>query len=221
MEKIILHNYFRSSTSYRVRIGLNIKQIPYEYRAVHLLQDGGQQHQPKFVLLNPQKEVPTLVHGDKVIAQSMAILEYLEEIYPFPRLLPEDPWRRARVRQICENINSFIHPVNNLKILQYLESQHLYDQIQKEKWIQHWTTIGLKALETLVSQTHGQFAMGDSVTFADLFIVPQFFSAQRFNVDLTPYPILSKINEECLKIEAFQKAHPMEQPDAPIFPQST
>jgi len=216
MEKVILYNYFRSSTSYRVRIALNHKGIQYDYKPIHLLNNGGEQHSPEFRRINPQGEVPALVHRGKVIAQSMAIVEYLEEVFPNCPLLPvNDPWARSRVRQICENINSFLHPVNNLKILQYLEAKHGYDLAQKEVWFQHWAQQGLEALEKLIGETHGKFCMGDTLTLADTFLIPQLFSCKRFKVDLSSYSILNKINENCQPLESFKKSHPMMQPDTP------
>lgn len=210
--ELILYNYYRSSTSYRVRIALHHKGIPFEYRAVHLLKNGGEQHQEAYRKINPLGEVPTLVHGDKAIGQSFAILEYLEEVFPQNALLPKDPWARGRIRQFCENINSFIHPLNNLKVQQYLAEKHHYSQEQKEEWIALWSHQGLKSLEKMVEGE--SFCFGSQVSLADVFLIPQLFSAQRFKVDLTPYPKLRKINDFCLNLEAFKKAHPSQQPDS-------
>lgn len=147
MSQIVLHNYFRSSTSYRIRIALNLKNLEFTYKPVHLLKDGGEQHQPTYKNLNPMSEVPTLEHKGMILGQSMAIIEYLEEEFPNPPLLPKDLQKRARIRQFCESINSFLHPISNLKVLQYLEKNHQYDHQQKEAWISHWYPKGLNALE--------------------------------------------------------------------------
>lgn len=210
-----LYNYFRSSTSYRVRIALYHKGLPFEYKAVHLLNNGGEQHSPEYRKLNPQGEIPTLVHEGRPIAQSLAIIEYLEEVFPQKPLFPQDPFTRAKVRQFCENINAFIHPLSNLKVLQYLEKNHGYDQKQKEVWIQHWAGLGFAATEKLLQESAGDFCFGDKVTAADLFLIPQVFSVKRFHVDMQAYPLIRKIESNCLKLEAFQKAGPGNQPDTP------
>ncbi|HRO65981.1 MAG TPA: maleylacetoacetate isomerase [Pseudobdellovibrionaceae bacterium] len=213
MEKFILYNYFRSSTSYRVRIAMHLKEIPFEYRAIHLLKQ--EQHSPEFLKVNPQGEVPALKHGNLVISQSLPLLEYLDEIHPAPAIYPKHPGDRAQVRQFCENINSYMHPVCNLKILQYLEANHGYDLKAKEAWISHWQTPGFTALERLLERHAGKFCYGDDVTAADICLIPMMFSARRFHVDLSPFPILNRIDRECQKIEAFKKAHPLRQVDTP------
>lgn len=213
MAEFILYNYFRSSTSYRARISLNYKKIPFEYKAVHLLK--GEQHDPEYRKLNPIGGVPTLIHNGKVIPDSFAIVEYLEEIVPTPALLPEDPYLRARVRQVCEIINSSMHPMGNMKLMQYLEKNHGFDQNQKEHWIQHWCYQGLEALEKNLKGFAGTYSFGDQVTLADVFLIPQLFSCHRFHVEVSHYPLLTKIGENCAKLEAFQKAHPFCQIDTP------
>lgn len=213
MADFILYNYFRSSTSYRTRIALNYKKIPFEYKVVHLLK--GEQHRPEYRTLNPLGGVPTLVHQGKVIPDSFAIIEYLDEVVPAPPLLPPDAYSRARVRQVCEIINSSLHPMGNLKTLQYLEKIHGYTQEQKEAWVQHWSQQGLDALEKNLQSLAGTYCFGESVTMADVFVVPQVFTCQRFKVDMTSYPLIMKIHENCQKLEAFQKAHPFRQIDTP------
>lgn len=215
MSQIQLYNYFRSSTSYRVRIALHHKSLNFIYKPVHLLNNGGEHHSDEYRKLNPQEEVPTLVHDGKSIAQSFAIIEYLDEVFPQNRLLPDDKIQRAQIRQFCENINSFIHPLSNLKVLQYLEKNHGYDQKQKEGWVQHWSHMGLKATEEILKATASTFSFGKNITMADLFLVPQVFSARRFNVDLTDYPTICRIDEECGLLDAFKKAHPFRQIDTP------
>jgi len=215
MPQIILYNYFRSSTSYRVRIALNLKNLSYEYKAVHLLNNGGEQHSSEFMRLNPQEEVPALVHDGKTLAQSFAIIEYLDEVFPQIALFPKDAFARGKVRQISENINAFAHPLSNLKVMQYLEKENGFTAEQKNKWLQHWLHKSLQATEALLLQTAGNFSYGDSVTAADLFIVPHCFAAQRYNVDLTNYPTVVRVNEACLKLPGFIQAHPFRQPDTP------
>lgn len=189
--------------------------MDFEYLPVHLLKDGGQQYSESYLRLNPQGEVPTLVHHGKAIAQSLAILEYIEEVSPARPLLPKDPFARGKIRQMCENINSFLHPMGNLKVLQYLEKTHTYDQKMKEEWVHHWSRQALKATETLLSHHAGLYAFGDEVSFADCFLVPAAFTAERFNVDLEDYPTFRRVVEKCSLLEAFIKAHPLRQIDTP------
>ncbi len=215
MAELVLYNYFRSSTSYRVRIALHYKNLSFEYKPVHLLNDGGEQYKSTYANLNPMSEVPTLIHDGLTIAQSMAIIEYLDEMFPHPALFPKEPHQKARIRQFCENINSFMHPLGNLKVLQHLEKKHGYTAQDKEQWVQHWLQKGFLALENMVKKNHGTYCFGNEVTAADLFLVPQIFAAKRFNVDLEPYTKLNKINENALALECFQMAHPMRQVDTP------
>lgn len=215
MSQITLYNYFRSSTSYRVRIALYHKELHFEYKAIHLLNNGGEHHSSEYKNINPQQEVPTLVHDGSVIAQSVAIIEYLEEVFPQKPLLPKNAILRAQIRQFCENINSFMHPVCNLKIQQYLATKHGYGPAEKEQWIQYWSKIGFDALEETLQKTSGKFCFGDTLTSADLFLIPQVFSAKRFKVDMAKYPLILKIEKNCLELESFKKAHPMNQPDTP------
>jgi maleylacetoacetate isomerase len=213
MAEFVLHNYFRSSTSFRVRIALNLKNIPYEYKAVNLLK--AEQHTPEYRKLNPIGGLPTLIHNGKIIPDSYAITEYLEEIAPTPALLPKDAYTRARIRQVCEIINSSMHPMGNLKTLKYMEQTHGYTQEQKEQWAQHWYTQGLEALEKNLKEFAGSYCFGESITMADVFLVPQVITCERFKVDMTKYPLLMKIYNNCLKLEAFKIAHPFRQTDTP------
>ncbi|MGZ3774803.1 MAG: maleylacetoacetate isomerase [Pseudobdellovibrionaceae bacterium] len=213
MASIILYNYFRSSTSYRVRLALNLKGLNFEYKPVNLLK--GEQHSSEYRKMNPLGGVPTLEHNEKLIPESFAIMEYLDEVFPSPALLPHDPYLKARVRQVCEIINSFMHPMGNLKLLQYMEKNHGYSQDQKDQWVQHWATQGLETLETTLKEFSGTYSFGDQVTMADLFLIPQLLTCLRFKIDISNYPTLVKINENCLKLEAFQKAHPFKQIDTP------
>jgi maleylacetoacetate isomerase len=215
MSQVILHNYFRSSTSYRVRIALNLKNIEFKYVPVHLLNNGGEQFSPNYKAINPMSEVPTIEHDGLVIGQSVAIIEYLEELFPSPSLFPKDAQKRAKIRQFCENINSFMHPLSNLKVLKYLEENHGYDQKQKEAWINFWYQKGLVALESWLQKNMGQFSFGDQVSVADCFLIPLVFTSERFNVDLSPYKNIMTINSRCLKLDAFKSAHPFRQVDTP------
>jgi len=213
MGSLVLYNYFRSSTSYRVRLALHLKGLEFEYKPIHLLK--GEQHSPEYRRINPLGGVPTLVHNGKYIPESFAIMEYLEEVFPEPSLFPKDAYLKARIRQVCEVINSFMHPMGNLKTLQYLEKHLGYTQEQKEEWFRHWAAQGLETLETTLKEFAGTYSFGDQVTMADLFVVPQLVTCQRFKMDLSKYPTLVKISENCNKLEAFQKAHPFKQIDTP------
>ncbi|XGC81128.1 maleylacetoacetate isomerase [Bdellovibrio bacteriovorus] len=213
MASLILYNYFRSSTSYRVRLAMHVKGLDFEYKAINLLK--AEQRSAEYLKINPLGGVPTLLHEGKYIPESMAIIEYIEEVFPEPALLPKDAYTRARIRQVCEVINSFMHPMGNLKTLQYMEKTHGYTQDKKEEWAQHWLSQGLETLEETIKDFAGTYSFGEKITMADLFIVPQLLTCQRFNVDISKYPTLLKVNENCLKLEAFQKADPFVQVDTP------
>lgn len=213
MSSMVLYNYFRSSTSFRVRIALHLKNLTFEYIPINLLK--GEQHSTEYRQINPLKGVPTLAHNGKIIPESFAIIEYLDETFPQFSLLPKDPYLRARIRQFCEIINAFMHPMGNLKTLQYLEKNFNHTSEQKEAWVQHWAAQGLEALETTAAEFSGIYSFGNEVTMADLFLIPQLLTCERFKVDLTPYRTLHMINHNCMKLEAFQKAHPYKQIDTP------
>lgn len=216
MTDLRLYNYFRSSTSYRVRIALNLKKIPFEYFPIHLLNNGGEQNTTAYRDLNPIGGVPTLKHGNKIISQSMAILEYLEEVFPNTEsLLPQDPFLKAKIRQFCENINADIHPLQNLKLMQYLESKHNYTQEDKNLWCQKWIQQGLDACEKLILPFAKNYCFGEQLTIADVILIPQLFSAERFKVNLLDFPLLFKIQENCIHLSAFKMAHPYRQIDTP------
>lgn len=212
-EQLLLYSYFRSSASYRVRIALFLKKMPFKYMPVHLLKDGGEQFSVEYKQLNPLAQVPCLIHNNVPISQSMAIIQYLDDICPDPLLWPRTPTHRAVVTQICEAINSGIQPLQNLSLLGKLTSEFHSTPEQNAKWIQHWNQIGLTAIESLLKKTSGQFCVGDKVTAADCFLIPQVFSAKRFGVDLSAYPNILKINENALALEEFQAASPERQPD--------
>lgn len=213
MSQIALYNYFRSSTSYRARIALHFKNIKFEYHVVNLLK--AENRGPEYLKINPMGGVPTLVHLNHVIPDSNAIIEYLEEVFPTHPLLPPDAYHRARIREVCQIVNSSIHPMGNLKVNKHLESKYGFNQQQKEEWFQHWASGGFEALEKILKNFHGKFCFGDTITMADVYVVPQIQTALRFNVDMTKFPLLMQIFEACQKEEAFIKAHPFRQVDTP------
>ena len=211
-----LYSYFRSSASYRVRIALNLKNLPYEYLPVHLLRDGGEQFKPEYRELNHDAIVPTLVDGDHVITQSLAIIEYLEETHPEPPLLPSKPVDRAYVRSIVQQLACEIHPLNNLRVLKYLKRSVGVNDEVKDAWYRHWISSGFAALEEyLVADGRaGKLCLGDTPTIADICLVPQVLNANRFNVDMSPYPTIRRICEHANTLDAFARAEPGVQPDA-------
>lgn len=210
-----LYSYFRSSAAYRVRIALNLKGLKTDYRYVHLIKNGGEQHRPEYLALNPQGRVPTLVDDGHVLTQSLAIIEYLDETHPEPPLLPRDALGRARVRALAQLIACDIHPINNQRILKYLEQELHADEAARTRWYRHWVEDGFVALEKLLDNpATGKFCHGNQPTLADLCLVPQVFNAQRFAVDLAPFPAIQRINEHCLTLKAFANAAPEKQPDA-------
>ena len=213
---IKLYNYFRSSASYRVRIALNLKGLPYEYLSVHLLKDGGQQLAPSFRALNPESLVPVLDDDGEVLTQSLAIIEYLEETRPDPPLLPRHASERAYVRGIALAIACEIHPLNNLRVLRYLVKTLGASEEQKNAWYRHWVGQGLASIEArlLAERRSGRYALGDAVTLAEVFIVPQIFNAQRMDCNLDAVPTVMRIFDNCMQLPAFVDAQPSAQPDA-------
>ena len=167
-----LHNYFRSSTSYRVRIALHLKHLPFEYVPVHLLNNGGEQNSSEYRLLNPMGEVPTLIVEGKVLSQSLAILDYLDVLQPEPLLFPQEPFQKAKVLQACETINAGIHPITNLKVNQQLVEQFGATDEQKKVWQQKWIHQGLTAFDAITLPFQGKFCFGDRVSAADILLVP-------------------------------------------------
>jgi maleylpyruvate isomerase len=211
-----LYSYFRSSAAYRVRIALNLKGLDYEYAPVHLLRDGGQQLKPEYRALNPDGIVPTLVDGDEVLNQSLAIIEYLEETHPEPPLLPRAPTDRAFVRAIALQVACEIHPLDNLRVLKYLKHQVKTPEDVKDAWYAHWVEMGFTSLEKRLAGDPrvGALCFGDTPTVADLCLVPQVFNARRFKIDMSRFPTLERIADHAEQIDAFQRAAPAQQPDA-------
>lgn len=215
---LTLYSYWRSSAAYRVRIALNLKGLDYAIRPVHLVNDGGQQHAAAYRALNPQQLVPTLVDGERVIRQSLAIIEYLDDAYPdTPPMLPSDQRERARVRGLALAVACDIHPLGNLRVLQYLKGEFAISDAQKAAWSAHWIKVGFDALEALLAASPevGRFCSGDDPTLADCCLIPQVYNARRFKVSLKPYPTLARIDAACNELDAFRRAAPEVQPDAP------
>ncbi|MBU2711828.1 maleylacetoacetate isomerase [Zooshikella harenae] len=209
-----LYSYWRSSTAYRLRIALNLKQVTYDIIPVHLVKDGGEQFSPWFTELNPQQRVPVLDTGENSLIQSMAILEWLEETHSEPPLLPSDPLARAQVRAMMQLIGCEIHPLNNIRVLQYLSTNLHIEEEAKRAWYQHWIVDGFTALEALLKQHGGQYCWQDQLTFADVTLIPQVYNAKRFQVDLKAFPSINKIYNHCIQLPAFKLASPESQPDA-------
>jgi len=215
-----LYSYFRSSASYRVRIALNLKSLAYEVVPIHLLRNGGEQFAPEYRKLNPDALVPALIDDTAsdaaALTQSVAIIEYLEEMYPQTPLLPPTALDRAYVRGIALSIACDIHPLNNLRVLRYLVRQMKVDEEAKNAWYRHWCEQGLASIETLLASDRrtGTFCFGETPSLADCCLVPQVANAQRFGCDMSRLPTVMRINEACLALDAFANAAPGRQPDA-------
>jgi len=214
MSDALLHGYFRSSTSFRVRIALNLKGVSYDQRFRHLRK--GEQRAPDYLEMNPQGLVPTLDIDGQRLTQSLAIIEYLEETRPTPALLPKDAAGRARVRSLAHAVALEIHPINNLRVLEELKSRFGADDAGAAGWFRHWVGLTFGALEKrLASEPQtGRFCHGDTPTLADICLVPQVVNNTRFEVDMAPYPTISRIHKACLDVPAFADAMPGKQPDA-------
>ncbi|CAF0762854.1 unnamed protein product [Didymodactylos carnosus] len=205
--KPILYNYYRSSCSYRVRIALALKNIPYECRPVNLAK--GENVSDEHKKLNPKGEVPVLFIDDKMLVQSLPIIEYIDEIYNHaPKLLPDDAYLRYKTRMVSEIINSGIQPMQNLSILNRITED-------KQEWASHFIGLGLDALEKELKETAGKYCIGDHVTMADCFLIPQLYNARRFKVDMKKYPVISAIEKELNKLDAVKISHPSQQTDCP------
>lgn len=211
-----LYSFFRSSASYRVRIALNLKGLTYEQVPIHLRRGGGEQFGAAYRAINPQALVPALEDGQRVLIQSLAIIEYLEERYPKPSLLPADLADRALVRSMALVVACEIHPIQNLRVLVYLKNNLKQSDDDLNSWARHWINLGLSALEQMVisAPQRGNFCFGDSPTLADICLLPQLANARRFGCDLSGSPRLVKIEANCLNLSAFADAAPEKQPDA-------
>jgi len=210
---MLLYGYFRSTASYRVRIALALKGISYDQAFVHLLREGGQQHAPRYRAINPQGRVPSLQVDDKtILVQSPAILEFLEEMYPNPALLPDDPIARAKIRGIAAIVGCDIHPLNNLAPLSFLRNELKCPEALVQQWISKWIIDGFSAIEEMVDAN--PYCFGTQPNLADVYLVPQIFSARRYNVALEAFPRIRRIEEAAREHHAFADAHPANQPDA-------
>ncbi|VAW83179.1 Maleylacetoacetate isomerase @ Glutathione S-transferase, zeta [hydrothermal vent metagenome] len=220
MSELTLYTYFRSSAAYRVRIALAYKQLPYSSSFVHLVKDGGQQHSEEYKKINAQELVPALkINGadGPVLAQSMAILEYLEERYPKPPLLPADFLSRAEVRAFAQCFVADIHPLNNLRVTQYLENKLSINQQEKAEWYRHWITTGFAAIEQRLRENkQGRYCFGNNISMADVCLIPQVYNAIRFSIVLDSYPEITKIYLNCMELDAFSQAAPEQQEDCDL-----
>ena len=215
--ELTLYGYWRSSAAYRVRIALNLKGLAYEQVPVHLIKDGGQQHGADYTALNPQALLPLLVdagNGGVRIAQSLAILEYLDEVFPMPALLPSEPAQRAQVRALALHIACDLHPLNNLRVLQYLSSELGADDAARDAWYQHWLHRGLAAVEAGLNVFNDRLSLGERPGYLEACLVPPLYNARRFNCDLDAYPRILAMAARGESLEAFKQAAPEVQPDA-------
>uniref|UniRef100_A0A1A8IQF4 Maleylacetoacetate isomerase n=1 Tax=Nothobranchius kuhntae TaxID=321403 RepID=A0A1A8IQF4_NOTKU len=206
--KPVLHGYFRSSCSWRVRIAFALKGIEFEQVPVNLIKDGGQQLTEQYKALNPMQQVPAVEIDGITLSQSLAVIQYIDETRPGPHLLPGDPKARAQVRMISDLIASGVQPLQNLYVLQKIGAEKL-------QWAQHFIDRGFQALEPILKQTSGKYCVGDEISMADICLVPQVYNAERFKVDLRQYPTIKRLNKTLLEIEAFKVSHPSQQPDTP------
>lgn len=209
-----LYSYFRSSAAYRVRIAMNLKEIEAEIVPVHLVKNGGEQHSDAYRRINPAELVPTLVEDDLTLSQSFSILEYLEEQSIGISLLPKNIRQRALIRAFCLSIVCDIHPLNNLRVLEYLKNILEVTEEQKLAWYIHWIVTGFKALEAQLHGSNGKFCFGEQPTLADCCLIPQVYNAIRFNINLSDFPKIKSIYQHCNSLSAFQKAAPESQADA-------
>ncbi len=208
-----LYTFFRSSASYRVRIALNLKRLDYEQVPIHLRRGGGEQFSEAYKAVHPQGLVPALEDGGRILTQSLAIIEYLDERYPDPPLLPKNPADRALVRSMALAVACEIHPLQNLRVLKYLRNELKQPEAETNRWAAHWIDLGFAALEQMVS-ADGKFCFGNRPTLADICLVPQLYNARRFGCGLSAFPNLLRIDAECGALPAFIEAAPEKQPDA-------
>ena len=207
---MILYDYYRSSSCYRVRIALNLKKITYTSIPIHLLNQGGEQHASSYQALNPQSLVPLLNDQGHMITQSLAIIEYLNELTPTPPLLPHAPLGRAHVRSLAQVIACDMHPLNNLRVLKQLREQFNASEETVHAWYHHWLALGFNAFEAKLKtyDRHNNVCYGREISLADICLIPQVYNAKRFNFDMTPYPLIEHIHAHCQTLEAFKQAAP-------------
>ena len=216
-DNLRLYSYWRSSAAYRVRIGLNLKGLEYETIPVHLTEDGGQQHADAYRAINPQELVPTLLHGQRRLTQSLSILDYLDVIWPVCPLLPATARERQRARALALMVACDIHPLNNLRVLQYFEREWQVAQPARDAWVRHWIETGFRVIEMQLKDhpSTGTYCDGDSPGLSDCCLIPQVYNARRFGIDMGTYPAIARIEKECLALPEFDDARPENQPDAP------
>ncbi|MGV8942541.1 maleylacetoacetate isomerase [Thermomonas sp.] len=216
-ESLQLYSYWRSSAAYRVRIGLNLKGLEYEIVPVHLVRGGGEQHSIEYRQINPQELVPVLRHGHRRLSQSLAILEYLDEVWPERALLPSTARERQHVRALGLLVACDIHPLNNLRVLQYFEHEWNVPLPERDEWVKHWIVGGFTAAEAMLADhpSTGDYCEGSTPGYADCCLIPQIYNARRFGVDMQQFPTIQRIETACLALPAFDAARPERQPDAP------
>ncbi len=213
---IKLYGYWRSTAAYRVRIALALKGIEYQSISIHLVNNGGEQHQAEYERINPSHLVPTLVDGDFVLNQSLAIIDYLDEINTNVALYPIDLKIKAKARALALDISCEVHPLNNLRVQQYLTKELFLNNEAKSKWIEHWMFTGFSAVESQLLKNSGRYCFGDNVTVADICLVAQVYNANRFNVSMDQYPTIMKVVNNCNQLDAFIQALPENQKDAQL-----
>ncbi len=213
---ITLYTYWRSSAAYRVRIALNLKGLAWKPAAVNLARGGGEHRLPGYREINPEGLVPTLRYGDQSVSQSLAIMEFLEEQHPQPSLIPGDAVARSRIRALSMAVACDIHPLNNLRVMKYLKASCGQSDADVSRWYGHWIAEGFSRVEARLTGDgdSGRYCFGDTPTMADCCLVPQVYNAKRFECDLRPYPVIRRINDACLELDAFRNAEPSAQPDA-------
>jgi maleylacetoacetate isomerase len=211
-----LYTFFRSSASYRVRIALNLKDLSYEQAPIHLRRGGGEQLSAAYKAINPQALIPAFEDNGRILTQSLAIIEYLEEKHPKPPLLPADAADKALVRSMAMVIACEVHPIQNLRVLNYVKKEYAQTDEQVNRWAQHWIDLGLAALEQMIAAAgkRGKFCFGDTPTLADICLVPQLGNARRYGCDLSKYPAILDVEKNCMAVAAFANAAPEKQPDA-------